>query len=119
MNDRREERRATYKAAMEQIIDTVRKDSPDTEFVLITSIVNNPKQPTGLGPIQEIRDLALKISRPGLAFVDITSTHLELLKHKNYLDTSGNGANHPNDFIHRLYAQRILEVLLPVGRTGL
>jgi lysophospholipase L1-like esterase len=116
MNDRRDERRATYKAAMEQIIDTVRKDSPDTEFILVTSIVNNPKQPTGLGPIQDIRDRALKISRPGLAFVDFTSTHLELLKHKNYLDTSGNGANHPNDFIHRLYAQRILEVILPAQR---
>jgi lysophospholipase L1-like esterase len=113
MNDRRDERRATYQAAMEQIIDTVRKDSPDTEFILVTSIVNNPKQPTGLGPIQDIRDRALKISRPGLAFVDFTSTHLELLKHKNYLDTSGNGANHPNDLIHRLYAQRILEVILP------
>ena len=37
-----------------------------------------------------------------------------MLRRKNYLDLSGNGANHPNDFLHRIYAQRILEVLLPL-----
>jgi acyl-CoA thioesterase-1 len=71
-----------------------------------------------LDPVLFIRDEALKISRPGVAFVDITTTHLELIKHKNYLDTSGNGANHPNDFLHRIYAQRILEVLLPAAVQG-
>lgn len=113
MNDRRDERRATFRASMEKMIDLIRADSPDTEFVFLMSMANNPKQPAGVGPIQDLRVEALKISRPGLAFVDMTSTHLELLQHKPYLDTSGNGANHPNDFLHRLYAQRILEVLLP------
>ena len=36
-----------------------------------------------------------------------------MLERKNYLDLSGNGVNHPNDFLHRIYAMRVLEVLAP------
>lgn len=113
MNDRSPERRPAHRANLEQIIDTVRARSPQTEFVIVTPMLNNPKQPTGLEPVKFIRDEALKIARPGIAFVDVTTTQLEMLKRKTYLDLSGNGANHPNDFLVRVYAQRILEVLTP------
>lgn len=113
MNDRNpEERRLSHKANMEKIMDTIRAASPETEFILVTSMLNNPKQSTGLNAIQFIRDEVLGISRPGLAFADMTGTELEMINHKDYLDLSGNGANHPNDFLHRIYAQRILEVLI-------
>lgn len=113
MNDRSEERRVAQRRNLEQIIDIVRERSPDTEFVVITPMLNNPKQPTGLDPIKFIRDEELAIDRPRIAFVDITSTQLAMLDRKDYLDLSGNGANHPNDFLQRIYAQRILEVLAP------
>ena len=113
MNDRAPERRVLHKENIEKIIDTIRNGSPDTEFIVVTPILNNPKQATGLDPVKFIRDEALKIKRPGVAFVDMTTTELDMLNHKSYLDLSGNGANHPNDFLHRIYAQRILEVLLP------
>lgn len=113
MNDRGERHRKTYPEDLQKIIDSIRKESPETELIVVTSMLNNPEQPSGLEPVLGLRDVALKISRPGLAFVDMTTTHLELIKHKNYLDTLGNGANHPNDFLHRIYAQRILEVLTP------
>ncbi len=112
MNDRRPERQKTFRADMEKIIDTIRATSPETEFVVVTPMQNNPKQPDKGEAIWSIRDETLKISRPGLAFADVTVVERELLKYKNYLDFSGNGANHPNDFIHRIYAQCILEVLL-------
>jgi lysophospholipase L1-like esterase len=113
MNDRGDGRREIYRANLEKILDAIRARSPQTEFIVVTPMLNNPKQPTGLGPVQFIRDEALKLARPGVALVDVTTAHLEICKHKNYLDLSGNGANHPNDFLHRLYAQRILEVLAP------
>jgi hypothetical protein len=113
MNDRSESRRVDYRANLEKIIDAVRVRSPQAEFVVITPMLNNPKQPTGLGPVKFIRDEALRVARPGVAFVDVTSTELAMLERKDYLDLSGNGANHPNDFLHRIYAQRILEVLTP------
>lgn len=112
MNDRGANRREGHRQNLETIIDTIRNVSPETEFIVITSMLNNPRQPMGLGPVKFLRDEALKITRPGLAIVDMTTTHEKLLERKKYLDTSGNGANHPNDFLHRLYAHRILEVLL-------
>lgn len=115
MNDRRDNRRAIYKETLETIIDTIRKDSPDTEFVVVTSMLNNPKQSTGLEPILELRDLALSVDRPGVAFADVTTAHEKLIERKSYIDTSGNGANHPNDYLQRIYAQRILEVLTNDG----
>ncbi len=116
MNERNEERRVSYRENMEKIIDIVRARSPETEFVIITPMLNNPVQQAGLAPVKFIRDEALKIRRPGVAHVDLTGTELALLERKNYLDLSGNGANHPNDFLHRVYAMRVLEVLLPRGR---
>ena len=113
MNDRSEERQPEYRANLEKILTTVRARSPETEFVVVTPMLNNPKQPSGLDPVLFIRDEALKLAGPGVALVDITTTHLRLLDRKKYLDTSGNGANHPNDFLHRVYAHRILEVLTP------
>ncbi|MFO1447215.1 MAG: SGNH/GDSL hydrolase family protein [Opitutaceae bacterium] len=110
MNDRSPERRMAQRENLEKIIDLVRTRSPETEFVVITPMLNNPAQPAGLDPVKFIRDEQLKIDRPGIAFVDITSTQLALLERKSYLDLSGNGANHPNDFLMRIYAQRILEV---------
>jgi hypothetical protein len=113
MNDRAAARRDGYRGNLERIIDTVRATSPDTEFVVVASMLNNPKQPDGTGPALRLRDDALTIVRPGLAFVDVTAAHQELLKRKGYLDLSGNGVNHPNDFLHRVYAQRVCEVLVP------
>ena len=87
--------------------------SPDTEFILVTSMLNKSKQPSGLEPILSLRDEALKIDRPGLAFVDLTTTHLELCKRKNHLDMSATAPNHLNDFLHRVYGMRLLELLMP------
>jgi hypothetical protein len=116
MNDRADKRRATYKQDMENIIETIHQASPETEFIAIASMMNNPRQPVGSEPIFALRDLLLSIDRPNLAFVDMTTTHQKLLERKDYLDTSGNGANHPNDFLHRIYAMRLLELLLPQAK---
>jgi len=113
MNDRAPARLATYRANLEAIIDTVRASSPETEFLLVATMMNNPAQPTGSGPVLEIRDITLSIARPGIAFADVTTAEKVLLEHKDYLDLTGNGANHPNDFLIGVYAQRILEVLAP------
>ena len=113
MNDRAPARQEVHRSNLEKGIDLIRKSSPNTEFILVSPMMNNPKQPTGSDPIFFIRDEDRKISQPGLAHVDITTTMQQMLTRIHYLDLSGNGVNHPNDFLHRIYAQRILEVLLP------
>ena len=115
MNDRSPERSVAYRANLGKIIDIVRTRSPETEFIVITPMLNSPKQPTGLDPVKFIRDEGLAVARSRIAFVDITTTQLEMMKRKDYLDFSGNGVNHPNDFLMRIYAQRILEVFRTDG----
>ncbi|HWB01275.1 MAG TPA: hypothetical protein VG713_22450 [Pirellulales bacterium] len=113
MNDRADKRRGEYRANMESTLDTIRAQSPGTEFIVVTSMLNTPKQGDQLEPILHLRDEALQISRAGMALVDMTSPHQTIIEHKNYLDTSRNGVNHPNDFLQRVYAQRVVEVLSP------
>jgi acyl-CoA thioesterase-1 len=117
MNDRAAARQAVYKANLESIIDTVRTTSPKTEFLIVSTMMNNPAQPLGTAPVMQIRDLTLSVNRPGIAFADVTIAEKALLERKNYLDLTGNGANHPNDFLIGVYAQRVLEVLAPFS-TG-
>jgi hypothetical protein len=38
--------------------------------------------------------------------------HTTLLESKRYYDMTGNNVNHPNDFLARMYAQTILEVMI-------
>jgi hypothetical protein len=113
MNDRGESRHGAYRENLEKIIAIIRESSPDTEIVLVTSMLNNPQQPSGLEPVLFLRDEAFRIAHPGLAVVDVATAHQQMLRRKNYLDLSGNGANHPNDFLHRIYAQCLLELLAP------
>ena len=42
----------------------------------------------------------------------MTAVWQTLLARKHYLDMTGNGVNHPNDYGHRLYAQVILALLV-------
>ncbi len=44
--------------------------------------------------------------------VDMTGVHQELLKFKLFRDMTGNNVNHPNDFLHRWYAQEISGLLI-------
>ena len=48
---------------------------------------------------------------PGIALADMTSIWTEIVARKKYLDLTGNGLNHPNDFGHRLYAGVILATI--------
>ena len=42
----------------------------------------------------------------------MTAVHERLLERKNLRDTLSNNVNHPNDFMHRVYAQVALKTLL-------
>jgi hypothetical protein len=69
-----------------------------------------------LGDPQHQRDYVPKLvelasTMSGVAFVDVTTAHDKLLAKKAYVDMTGNGVNHPNDFLGRWYAQLIAALL--------
>ncbi len=53
-------------------------------------------------------DKLLALRAPGFAVADVTTSWTWIAARKHYLDLTGNGVNHPNDFGHHLYADVIL-----------
>lgn len=103
-----------YSDQTRTIIERVQHTSPETEILLVATMLGNREwihTPRDMFPLY--RDKLKALVAPGVALADVTAVWEYLCQHKHDLDLSGNGLNHPNDFGHRLYAQTILQLLLP------
>ena len=97
---------------MKQLLGKIRINSPNTEIILVATMLPNPE--TTVSREQENFLEGLKtLEAPGVAVADMTSMHKALLMHKKYLDMTGNNLNHPNDFLVRVYEQVIATLLIP------
>lgn len=95
-----------------EIVDRVRKELPETEIILVSSMLGNSEWVhTPRDMFVKYRDELKAITGEGVALGDVTAVWGLLLGIKHDLDLIGNGLNHPNDFGHRLYAQAILSLL--------
>ena len=66
--------------------------------------------------VLQYRDAMRKLVGPGVAMADLSSVWEAMLSRKPFLDLTGNGVNHPNDFGHRLYAEVIFSLLAETGK---
>ena len=99
----------TYIANTRAIMEMVLERNPDTEFVLVASMLKNERW----RPLTLMNDYlgALKtLESETVAVSDVWSVSEYILKTKQYWDISGNMVNHPNDFMVRVYAQVTLEL---------
>jgi len=106
---------AKFAANIRGIMDRVREGSPGAEFILVAPMLGNAEwHALRMESFPAFRDALgeLAAGDRGAARADLTSVWTELLKRKSFLDLTGNGVNHPNDFGHRLYAQVILAMLV-------
>ncbi len=100
-----------FLAALDQVIKPVQAALPKVEFILVSPMTGNPDaRYFGRPHFEEYRDALLKVQGPGKAVADVTTMWIDLLKQKSYVDLSGNGFNHPNDFGHEVYAD-VIEAL--------
>ena len=108
-----------FKKRASRAIKEIRKIRPDTEFVLIASMLGN-RDWTRLNHdvFPEYRNELAKFIQPGIALADMTSVWTEILKRKRDHDLTGNGVNHPNDFGHRIYAQVLSALLVQPTNTA-
>ena len=95
---------AEYIRNLRSIMGTVRRSKPDTEFVLISTMLPNPKS-AFWGTQPDFEPALLGEETVGAAVLNMTQVHRYLLTRKQYWDLTGNNINHPNDFMARLYAQ--------------
>ena len=104
-----------HRAQIETIMRTIRKTSPDCDFVLVSPMVPSQEiagflKNTLAKQEQALFDIAK--SEPGVAVAPVHMLTKELLrKGKTYYELTGNCINHPNDFSVRMYAQTILTTL--------
>lgn len=120
MNDVAQTPPELFRERMQTMIARVHAARPEAEIILVSPMLGNPLwvwTPAERFPV--IRDILASLTGPGVALADLTQLWADLLCRKRYLDLSGNGLNHPNDFGHRLYAQVFLDLLIGARDTEL
>jgi acyl-CoA thioesterase-1 len=107
---------ANYSRNTVAMMDTIRRASPQTEFILVASMRPHPDWDyPRAGAFERYRDALAALCGSDVALADMTSLWSDLLQRKSYWDLTGNGFNHPNDFGHRLYAAVIVGLLVDPG----
>lgn len=113
MNDSSGRSAAEYKSNMAEMIKVTRESSPETEFILVATMLGNSDWVTLKHELfPQYRNALAELVQPGIALADMTSIWAEMLKRKKDADLTGNGVNHPNDFGHRVYAQVLTTLLV-------
>jgi acyl-CoA thioesterase-1 len=119
MNDSAGRPAADFQDKIAATIKGIQAKRPETEFILIATMVGNPDWVTLKQELfPQYRDALAKLCGPGVALADVTSVWAEFHRLKHDRDHTGNGVNHPNDFGHRVYAQVIGALLIPAGESG-
>ena len=103
----------SFKATTQEIFETIKEKNPNIEVILVSCICPNPAA-AGFYGNQQYFGAALQelADENGYAFVDMFAVHKKILEFKNYSATTGNGINHPNDWLIRIYAQNILSAMV-------
>lgn len=108
MNDFKRFDATGYIGVIDRIRTTMQTYSPETEYILVSSMSGNPEwEPTLPGPdaafataLQKYADEIGQNTVCANVFVFWDS----LIQRKGFFSMTGNGVNHPNDFGHRVYA---------------
>ena len=100
------------------IIKRVQEYVPETDIVMVSTMVPNPEATNGWYGNQERFEAKMLTSADAYqeagtncAVVCMTSMSKSVLEHKRFRDYSGNNINHPNDFMARLYAQLMFQTV--------
>jgi hypothetical protein len=103
-----------FKSSIATMLRRIKEANAATEVILVASMMGNPDwaaTPPEMFP--RYRDALASLEGPGVVLADLTTVWQKLLERKRFVDMTGNGVNHPNDYGHRLYAQAILALLIP------
>ncbi len=106
---------SSYKYNIQDIMNKILQRNPNCEFVLVSTMIPNPNVTGWTGNIPEFEGelLSLAADYKGVAVAPMTTMSQSVYSlGKRFVDVNSNNINHPNDFMHRIYAQTILKVML-------
>jgi len=104
---------ATYKQNTEGMIQALRTANPNVGIVLVAEFSPNPEMAGANYALRAAnRDALYDLysTYENMAFVDVGAVSMQIADRKKFQDFSGNNINHPNDFLHKIYADLILNV---------
>lgn len=119
MNDGCSMEPVTYIANINKMVSTIEERCPEACIVVVGTCLPNPEvawSPGGVSILKYHIEYAdhlkeAEASWTNARFADVTTVNLEMLERKVYQDLSGSNSNHPNDYMHRVYAQVILRTM--------
>ena len=110
-----------YKSNIENCITTIHSKYPHSEIILVSSMLPNPdiylvENNGKLDSVSATYSLEkslieLEEKYSFVSLTPVTSISAELLSVKRDCSILSNNYNHPNNFLHRIYAQEILNTL--------
>ena len=107
---------ADYNASIAAIVGSLKAQNADMEIILVSSMLPNPEAvgKTGNIPAFEAELVKIAEANAGVAIAPMTAMSTSLYEDfgKRFIDVNSNNINHPNDFLHRVYAQTVLKTLL-------
>lgn len=117
----------TYKANIEATITALRELKPDMEIVLISPMTGNKEiiRSSGesyYGQMEQFEDKLVEIANAstGIIVAPVSGVTKSIYDNgKRFEDVNSNNLNHPNDYIHRVYAQTVLKTMLGDDFTAL
>ena len=101
-----------YADDMESIILDIQNKLPNCDIILLSPFAPNSVL-YDYDKMQEYVDYlkGFEETYDHVQLIDVFKLSLEMTKNKKYLDMSGNGINHVNDFASRVYLQAILSTM--------
>jgi lysophospholipase L1-like esterase len=109
MNDVGRRDPAWFAGQLTELLRKIKAYDAECEVIIVSPMLGNPEWVhTPRDMFGLYRDEMKKFAGEGIAFVDVTEVWSLYTKSKHFLDLTGNGLNHPNDYGHRLYAQALL-----------
>jgi len=102
-----------YIANVRGQMDAVLKARPTCDLVLVATMWGNPEWAAARPDLYPAyRDALAELVEPGVALADMTELWGWMLGRKRFVDLTGNGVNHPNDFGHCLYADVVMAAIV-------
>ena len=104
-----------YREKTGTLMETIRRESPETEFLLMATTLPNELARTAphyfCAHQDEYSESLQELTGSGVALADVQSLQKEIEKRKRYIDLTGNWLNHPNDYLARVQGQVVLKAL--------
>lgn len=104
-----------YQTNIENIMLKVRAANPDCDIILVNSFPCNPLYEKQAGLFdnygKKLDELSQKYDDGSVKYINMQTVGKNFLQIKRYCEISSSNVNHPNDFLHRVYAMNIMTAI--------